>query len=408
MRTGTADLPLHGGRCPAWLFVHMKALCAAIVEVIIEDAGTEEVLKRLSDPYWFQALGCVVGFDWHSSGVTTTVCGALKEGMAEIGPRAGLFITGGKGRAARNTPNEIISKAEKHPLAVDAENLVYASKMSAKVDSSAVQDGYQIYHHCFVFNDQGHWTVIQQGMNEENLQARRYHWLSTQMQEFTVDPQSAICCDHTGETLNLVSKSNQLLNQTSCKLVQSHPDKLLFEIEKINNQSKALQLPRPHWIPKTSYLNKSLYLAYEQQPQNFEQLLGVSGVGPGTLRALCMVAEVAYGVEASYADPVRYSFAHGGKDGIPFPVNEADIENSYTVLNRALRRSRAGHSEQLKALKNLAKWHSETMNSINCTPVSGVDSGSLALMPSIEARNSDSISGKNSAPSSLPVQMELF
>ena len=373
MRTGTADLPLHGGRCPAWLFVHMKALCAAIVEVIIEDGGTEEALKRLSDPYWFQALGCVVGFDWHSSGVTTTVCGALKEGLAEIGPRAGLFITGGKGKTARNTPQEILTKAEKFPIAVNAEKLVYASKMSAKVDSSAVQDGYQIYHHCFVFTDKGQWAVIQQGMNQDNLQARRYHWLSSLMQDFTFDPQTAICCNNSSETLNLVSKSNQLLNQTSCEIANSNPDNLLSEIDKINNHSRTLQMPRRHSIPKTSYLNKSLYAAYEKQPNSFEQLLQISGIGAGTLRALCMVAEVAYGVEASYADPVRYSFAHGGKDGIPFPVNEADIENSYTVLNRALRRSRAGHSEQLQALKNLAKWHSQTLNAsrLTCTPSSG-------------------------------------
>ena len=370
MRTGTADLPLHGGKCPAWLFTHMKALSAAIVEVIIEDAGKEEVLKRLSDPYWFQALGCVVGFDWHSSGVTTTVCGALKEGLAEIGPQAGLFITGGKGKTARNTPQEILTQAEKFPIAVNAEKLVYASKMSAKVDSSAVQDGYQIYHHCFIFTDQGQWAVIQQGMNEDNLQARRYHWLSSLMQDFTFDPQTAICCNNSSETLNLVSRSNQLLNQTSCEIANTNPDKLLSEIAKINN--RTLQMPRRHTIPKTSYLNKSLYAAYEKQPDNFEQLLQISGIGAGTLRALCMVAEVAYGVEASYTDPVRYSFAHGGKDGFPFPVNEADIENSYTVLNRALRRSRAGHSEQLQALKNLAKWHSQTLNAsrLTCTPES--------------------------------------
>lgn len=369
MRTGTADLPLHGGKCPAWLFVHMKALCAAIVEVIIEDAGTEEVLKRLSDPYWFQALGCVAGFDWHSSGVTTTVCGALKEGLKEIGPRAGLFIAGGKGRTARNTPAEIIAQAEKYPLAVDAEKLVYASKMSAKVDSSAVQDGYQIYHHCFVFNDRGNWTVIQQGMNEENRFARRYHWLSTHMGSFTLEPQNAICCNQASTTLNLVSAANQPLNKAGYQLVNSNPDKLLIEIEKINH-SRKLELPKKHSIPRTSYLNKSLYAAYEAQPQNFEQLLGTSGVGPGTLRALSMVAEVAFGVKASYEDPVRYSFAHGGKDGFPFPVNEADIEHSYKILNQALRRSRAGRDEQLRALKNLAKWHSETLQAGNpvCIP----------------------------------------
>lgn len=374
MRTGTADLPLHGGKCPAWLFTHMKALCAAIVEVIIEDAGAEEVLKRLSDPYWFQALGCVVGFDWHSSGITTTVCGALKEGLAEIGPQAGLFISGGKGKAARNTPREIMTWADKYPLSVNAEELVHASKMAAKVDSAAVQDGYEIYHHCFIFTEKGEWMVIQQGMNEDSLLARRYHWLSSNMAHFTLEPQTAICCDSSAATLNLVSNANQQLNQTSCELARALPEKLWLEINSINQHSHALRLPGRHSIPRTAYLNKALSAAYEQQPQDFEQLLQIPGVGPGTLRALCLVAEVAYGVEASFTDPVRYSFAHGGKDGFPFPVNEADIENSYTVLNRALRKARTGQSEQLQALRNLAKWHSEvlTASQYKCTPpVSG-------------------------------------
>lgn len=370
MRTGTANLPLHGGKCPAWLFAHMKTLSAAIIEVIIEDSGTDEVLKRLSDPYWFQALGCVVGFDWHSSGVTTTVCGALKEGLAELGPQAGLFIAGGKGKVARNTPLEIQAWADKYPLAVNAEDLIYASKMSAKVDSAALQDGYQIYHHCFVFTSMGQWAVIQQGMNEETVQARRYHWLGQSIKSYTLAPQAAICCDRSGDTLNLVATDNQLLNHTSCELARIAPEKLLQEIDGICKHERYLQMPRQHSIPRTSYLNKSLRAAYEQQPQNFEQLLNIAGIGPGTLRALCLVAEVAFGVEASYLDPVRYSFAHGGKDGFPFPVNEADIENSYTVLNRALRKSRAGRQEQLQALKNLAKWHNESLsdNGLNCTP----------------------------------------
>ncbi|HEX3011954.1 MAG TPA: DUF763 domain-containing protein [Syntrophomonadaceae bacterium] len=368
MRTGTADLPLHNGRCPAWLFKHMKALCAAIVEVIIEDSGAETVLERLSNPYWFQALGCVVGFDWHSSGVTTTVCGALKEGMAQLGPAAGLFIAGGKGKAALKTPREIELTAEKFPLAVNAENLVYASKMSAKVDSAAVQDGYQIYHHCFIFTSSGHWAVIQQGMNEDIRQARRYHWLGSRVRDYVNEPQAAICCDTQGSALNLVSEDNVMVRQTACELIQISPAKVITEIEKIRNSVDTLQLPRCHAIPRTQYLNKSLFTAYEQHPQDFEKLLQVSGVGPGTLRALCLVAEVAYGVEASYKDPVRYAFAHGGKDGFPFPVNEADIENSYNVLNRALRRSRAGHNEQIQALKNLARWHNQAVIGTRCTP----------------------------------------
>jgi len=360
MKTGTANLPLHGGKCPAWLFVHMKSLSAAIIEIIIEDFGTTEVLRRLSDPYWFQALGCVVGFDWHSSGVTTTVCGAIKEGLAEIGPRAGLFLAGGKGRVARNTPLEIQAAAERYPVDRAVNDLVYASKMAAKVDSAAVQDGYQIYHHFFVFTAKGEWAVIQQGMNESIRQARRYHWLSSSMKTFTEEPQAAICCDSSVETLNLVAQDNHDIRLISSEMIKQSPESLIKELKLIEKHLPELDMPPRHSIPRTAYLNKSLYAAYEQQPRNFEELLQISGVGPGTLRALCLVAEVAYGAKPSFSDPVRYSFAHGGKDGFPFPVNEHDIENSYRTLRRALQRARMGHKEQVTALQNLAGWHSRS------------------------------------------------
>lgn len=367
MRTGTAHLPLHGGQCPAWLFRHMKALSTAIIEVIVEDFGTDEVLRRLSDPYWFQALGCVVGFDWHSSGVTTTVCGALKEGLAEIGPRAGLFMAGGKGRTSRRTPLEIADLADRYPIRGKAEDLIYASRMAAKVDSSAVQDGYQIYHHFFVFTQSGNWAVIQQGMNEGLRQARRYHWLGSLVDDFTVEPQAAICCDVINNTLNLVSNQNDQLRSLSAQLACASPDQLLKELSAIQSGAN-LSLPRQHSIPRTSYLQRSLQAAYEQQPQNFAALLETSGVGPGTLRALCLVAEVAYGVQPSYTDPVRYSFAHGGKDGFPFPVQEEDIRNSYTTLQRAVKKARLGNRDQLQALQNLARWHAETLTT-PATPV---------------------------------------
>lgn len=360
MRTGTANLPLHGGKCPAWLFTHMKSLSAAIIEVILEDFGTGEVLRRLSDPYWFQALGCVIGFDWHSSGVTTTVYGALKEGLAEIGPQAGLFLAGGKGRSARRTPLEIADLADRYPIQGKVEDLIYASRMAAKVDSSAVQDGYQIYHHFFVFTQSGDWAVIQQGMNEELRQARRYHWLGSQVRDFTVEPQYAICCDCINDTLNLVASQNEQVRNLSTQLACESPDRLLKELSAIQSGAN-LSLPRQHSIPRTSYLQRSLQAAYEQQPENFAALLETSGVGPATLRALCLVAEVAYGVEPSYTDPVRYSFAHGGKDGFPFPVREEDISNSYAVLQRAVKKARLGNREQLNALRNLARWHAEAV-----------------------------------------------
>jgi hypothetical protein len=379
MKTGTANLPLHGGQCPAWLFVHMKALCAAIVEVIIEDAGPQEVLQRLSNPYWFQALGCVVGFDWHSSGVTTTVCGALKEGLREIGPRAGLFFAGGKGKVSRQTPREIENWADKYPV-IEPKRLIYASKMAAKIDSAAVQDGYQLYHHCLVFTSQGDWTVIQQGMNEAAKQARRYHWFSPAVQSFTCEPHAAICCDTSQETLNLVAQENQTLQTVATDLLRLPPEQTLRELRLLEEKAPALTLPRVHAIPRTAYLNRALQAAYDTQPGSFEEVLGIPGVGPGTLRALSLVAEVAFGVEASYRDPVRYAFAHGGKDGYPFPVNEKDIENSYQTLNRALRKARAGRKEQVDALRKLARWHSEAVQ-VQASPSAAVSTGKTCPPP---------------------------
>ena len=381
MRTGTAHLPLHGGKCPTWLFEHMKALSAAIVEVILEDFGVDEVLKRLANPYWFQALGCVIGFDWHSSGVTTTVCGALKEGLADIGPQAGLFLAGGKGRAARRTPLEIADFAERYPIRGQADDLIYASRMAAKVDSSAVQDGYQIYHHFFVFSQEGNWAVIQQGMREDLRQARRYHWLGSQVEEFTEEPQAAICCDYTHNTLNLVSGQNNEVRSLSVQLACLPPKQLLSELSTIQ-ACFHLCLPRQHSIPNTGYLNRSLHAAYEQQPGDFETLLGVKGVGPATLRALCLVAEVAFGVQPSFADPVRYSFAHGGKDGFPFPVQEDDIKNSYTTLRRAVKKARLGHREELNALRKLARWHAEAVTA-PATPLCQEEAPPMPVSPAL-------------------------
>lgn len=380
MKTGMADLPLHGGSCPAWLFKHMKALGMAIMEVIIEEEGARELLRRLSHPYWFQALGCVLGFDWHSSGVTTTVCGALKEGLNVIGPGAGIFMAGGKGRSARNTPNEIESWAERQPLEAAVQDLTYASKMAAKVDSTAVQDSYQIYHHVFIFTSQGDWAVIQQGMNPEIRQARRYHWLSQHMQSFVTEPQLAICCNQSSSTLNLVSLPNQPLQEMSTALSRLPTHKLLKELKLIEEKASYFKLPRGHSIPRTGYLNRALSAAYESQAQDFEQLLNIAGLGPGTLRALCLVAEIAYGSEASYRDPVRFSFAHGGKDGFPFPVNEEDIENSYRTLNRALLKAKAGSREQLQALRRLSLWHDSTLK-VDASPISPIHQATDACQP---------------------------
>ncbi len=301
-----------------------------------------------------------MGFDWHSSGVTTTVCGALKEGLKDIGPEAGLFFAGGKGRVSRNTPLEIQTLADKAAIS-GADNLIMASRLSAKVDSAAVQDGFDIYHHFFVFTRQGEWAVIQQGMNENIRQARRYHWFSPDMHSFTNEPHNAVCCDAVGSALNLVAEDNSLVRRSCVRLSQTNPEKLLKDVDEVQSCVNTLSMPGYHSIPRTGYLKKALTAAYENQAQNFETLLQTPGVGAGTLRALCLVAEVAWGVPASFKDPVRYSFAHGGKDGFPFPVNESDIMNSSRTLERALHKARTGRSEQLEALRRLARWHSEAV-----------------------------------------------
>ena len=228
MKTGTASLPLHGGKAPAWLFSRMKRLAREILLIIVRDYGTEEILKRLSDPYWFQALGCVLGFDWHSSGLTTTTCGALKEASRGIEHETDLFIAGGKGRTSRKTPAEINSFGNQ--LKIAPETLVYSSKMSAKVDSAAVQDSYQLYHHVFFFTSSGHWSVIQQGMNEHTKYARRYHWLGTELNDFVCDPHKAICCDAKAKTLNLVAKESDKNRKSSHKIATEHPDRIMKEV----------------------------------------------------------------------------------------------------------------------------------------------------------------------------------
>lgn len=359
MRTGTANLPLHGGKCPAWLFSRMKTLGAAIIEVVVEEFGPSEVLRRLSDPHWFQSLGCVLGFDWHSSGVTTTVCAALKEGLRDASGSLGVFFAGGKGRASRNTPHEIEVLGDRCGLSRVPE-LQYASRMAAKVDSSAVQDGYQIYHHFFAFTSQGEWAVVQQGMNEASRLARRYHWLSRGVEDFVCEPHAAVCCDQTAAALNLVAKENEAVRRISTEISSLGPERVIREIRAAERSLPTLTLPSSHPVPNASRLNRALSAIYDRSPKSFRELLETPGVGGGTLRALALVAEVAYGVKASYRDPAKYSFAHGGKDGYPFPVSRQDLEHSTRVLQKALKKARCGQHEQLAALRRLAHWHQLT------------------------------------------------
>ena len=356
MRTGYAHLPLHGGKAPRYLFERMVPLSREIVAFIAAEFGREEVLKRLSDPYWFQAFGCVLGFDWHSSGLTTTVCGALKEGMKGIDRELGLFVAGGKGATSRKTPSEITAACD--GIGLEAAPLIHASRISAKVDNSAVQDGYQIYHHAFVFTARGEWCIVQQGMNDANAMARRYHWLSEGMHSYVDEPHAAVCCDATAPVLNLVAHESAAVRDASASLAAQKPEVILEAMGHL----PTLEMPRRHEVVAADinpeYLKKVLLKTYAAAPADFETLLGIEGVGAKTLRALALTSELVYGTKASFRDPARFSFAHGGKDGTPFPVDRATYDRTLDVLGRALNRAKIDRAEKVRAFRRLATFSS--------------------------------------------------
>ncbi len=351
MRTGTADLPLHGGRAPRWLFERMTLLAREISLAIVAEEGSEGLLRRISDPFWFQGFGCVLGFDWHSSGITTTVCGALKEGLRGLTPDTGLVVAGGKGRASRRTPAEIRAACE--ALGLDPEPLVLASRLSAKVDSAAVQDGFEVYHHAFLFTARGRWAVVQQGMNEARGVARRYHWLTPA--RFDADPHAAVAGDPSREVLNLVAAESEGNRGIAVRLAREEPRTVAREVARM----RELEMPRRHAARLADLhpdrLERVLLRAYEAQPADYTALLATPGVGAKGLRALALVAELAYGEPASVRDPLSFAWAHGGKDGTPFPVDRATYDSTIESLRRALAEARAGRTEKVAALKRLAR-----------------------------------------------------
>jgi len=332
----------------------MVKLAREITTAIVSDFGAEEMLRRLSHPYWFQALGCVLGFDWHSSGVTTTLCGALKEGLKGLERDLGLFVAGGKGQTSRRTPAEIENWGDLFSL--NPAPLVYASRMSAKVDNSAVQDGYQLYHHTFLFTRRGSWAVIQQGMNEVNRYARRYHWLGDSVASFVNEPHSAVLSEARKPSLNLVASESDPARTTITEIAtKQKPEEILLDLRKI----KTLTLPPRHHLTTEDLhpdsLKRIILSTYERQPGNFEELLGLKGVGAKTLRALSLISELIYGVAPSYRDPARYSFAHGGKDGIPYPVDRPTYDQSIELLSKAINKTKLGISEKKEAVGRLSK-----------------------------------------------------
>lgn len=369
MKTGIATIPLDYGKCPRWLFERMKRLSRAIALAIVEEFGPEELLKRLADPIWFQSLGCVIGFDYNSSGLTTTTLGALKEGLRGLEDELGIFICGGKGKTSRKTPDEIKMIGLTRGLDF-FEKLIYASKITAKVDSCLIQDGFQIYHHNFIFTKDGKFTVVQQGMNTSLQKARRYHWLSLKISDFTEEPHFGIVSDVKFKPLNLVAKESKKNKEISTELVREEPKTFLKEIKLISEKSNELIRQRRlpgfcemelkdvefHWHPvlKEKFdikrLKKIVERAHFLRPKNFEQLLMVEGVGPKTIRALSLVSEIIYGAKPSYEDPARYSFSVGGKDGTPYPIDKKTYDKLLKVIERGIEMAKISQKE-----KNLAK-----------------------------------------------------
>jgi len=347
-RSGVADLPLHGGRVPPWLAERMTTLGTAIVESVLYHYGTGELLSRLSDPFWFQALGCVLGMDWHSSGITTSVLDALKRGINPRSQELGIYICGGRGKHSRKTPDELRAIADKTGL--DGIGLVRASRLTARVDNNAIADGFQLYLHAFILSSGGEWSVVQQGMNDRTGMARRYHWHSPSVQDFVRDPHTAIVGEHQGVIMNLVDAQAAPAQSALLKIVRERPETTLDTVRK-------LSLPRHHDVRASDLdlkrLGAVLALAYEREFQDFASLLLLEKLGPRTLQSLALVGEVVHGAPSRFSDPARFSFAHGGKDGHPFPVPLKTYDQSIAVLRRGLQAARLGDPDKMDGFKRL-------------------------------------------------------
>jgi len=356
-RSGVADLPLHGGRVPDWLAQRMTRLGTAITEAIIYDYGTSAFLSRLSDPFWFQAFGAVMGMDWHSSGITTSVMGALKRGLTSRADELGLYICGGRGRLSRNTPNELRSLSLCHGF--DGEALVRTSRLTARIDNNAIADGFQIYLHSFVVARNGEWAVVQQGLNDRSGMARRYHWHSAAVKDFVAEPHTAIVGEPQGTILNLVDARAKPVQHAMLDITREHPEKIVREARSLASSSirkalsadvasasRYLRMPAHHEVRAADVdlkrLGGVLAIAYERHLQDFAELLLTEKLGPRTLQSLALVAEVIHGTPARFDDPARFSFALGGKDGHPFPVPLKTYNESLNFLRTALDRAKPG------------------------------------------------------------------
>jgi hypothetical protein len=347
-RSGVADLPLHGGRVPTWLAVRMVTLGTAIAESVLYHYGRSALLARLSDPFWFQALGSVMGMDWHSSGITTSVMGALKKGLNPRAHELGVFVCGGRGRQSRHTPRELHEIAQRTCL--DGDALVRTSRLTARIDNNAIADGFQIYLHSFVLSADGEWAIVQQGMNEASRLARRYHWHSATVRDFTADPHTAIVGEHAGTIVNLVDQRARPAQEALLTIARDDPSRTLTEV-------RRLRMPAHHDVRREDVNEKRLgavlALAHERDLRDFASFLLLEQLGPRTLQSLALVAEVVHGTSTRFDDPARFAFAHGGKDGHPFPVPLTAYDESLAVLRRSLDAAKLGRSDKLDGMSRL-------------------------------------------------------
>lgn len=347
-KSGSADLPLHNGAVPQWLYERMAKLGFAITEAILAEYGKKAFLARLSNPFWFQSFGAVMGMDWHSSGITTSIMGALKRAINPHSKELGLYICGGKGKFSKDAPKELLQVGEQTGL--DGHELVRLSRLSAKVDNTAVQDGFQLYIHNFIVSNEGDWSVVQQGMREGDAMARRYHWHSQHVQSFVEEPHSAVCGQNLGAILNLTAAEASRTRKGILDVTAEKPEKMMQDFQHLlmpshhNVQCRDVDLKK---------LGTILWLAHDTQPKNFEDLLLLQGVGPRTVQSLTLVSEVIHGTPSRFKDPARFSFAHGGKDGHPFPVPTKTYDEVIETLQKAVNKARIGQADKAQALKKL-------------------------------------------------------
>ena len=381
-RKGITTLPLHSDHTPRWLWNRMVKLSRALTEVILEEYSQEKFLERLSNPYWFQSFSCVIGFDWHSSGTTTTTCGALR---ASLNPEEhGISVLGGKGKNSRKTPKQIEDLSSTFNISTKAtDTLKESSKLSAKIDNACIQDTYTLYQHNFFLTESGNWAVVQQGMNTNTGYARRYHWMNTDIDNFLNDPHTSIECDKKEElALNMPSEDSKEVQKTSVDLINDNPEHLrtyfrredpkqtlltdFFDFNQHDDEDptgfknqKAFSMPAHHEVLDMDLSDrefKVLKNAYEIQPENYKELISLKGIGPKKIRALALISDLVYGEKASWEDPVKYSFAHGGKDGFPYPVDKEVYDHSIETIKDALDQAKLDKKDKLDAIKRLNKF----------------------------------------------------